>query len=94
MKPFQREHKGKEKLDVDMRCEIMRKKLCFNCRYPWVPDHKFMGKGQIHYIEVATDNHEKEHGSQAQDSESNNSEEEPLHEEENPPRIPPTLVGE
>jgi hypothetical protein len=41
-----------------------------------------MGKGQIHYIEVATDNDEEEQGSQAQDSESTSSEEEPLHEEE------------
>jgi hypothetical protein len=31
----------------------MRKKLCFNCRDPWVPGHRCMGKGEIHYIEVA-----------------------------------------
>jgi hypothetical protein len=31
----------------------MRKKLCFNCRDPWFPDHRCMGKGEIHYIEVA-----------------------------------------
>jgi hypothetical protein len=71
----------------------MRKKLCFNCREPWVPDHRCMGKGQIHYIEVATDNDEEEQGSQAQDNESTSSEEEPLHEEEQPPRRPPTSVG-
>jgi hypothetical protein len=32
MKPFQREWKGKEKLDDETRRELMRKKLCFNCR--------------------------------------------------------------
>jgi hypothetical protein len=33
----------------------MRKKIFFNCRNPWVPGHRCMGKGEIHYIEVATD---------------------------------------
>ena len=66
----------------------MRKKLCFNCRDPWVPDHRCMGKGQIHYIEVATNNDEEEKGSQAQDSDSTSSE------EEQPPRRPSALVGE
>jgi hypothetical protein len=35
-KPFQREWKGKEKLDDETRREIMRKKLFFNYRDPWV----------------------------------------------------------
>jgi hypothetical protein len=35
-KPFQREWKGKEKLDDETRRELMRKKLCFSCRDPWV----------------------------------------------------------
>ena len=60
-------------MDDYTRHEIMRKKLCFTCKDPWVPDHRCMGKGEIHYIEVATDNDEEEQGSQAQDSESNNS---------------------
>jgi hypothetical protein len=55
-KPFQREWKGKEKLDNETRRELMRKKICFSCRDPWVPGHRCMGKGEIHYIEVATDN--------------------------------------
>jgi hypothetical protein len=38
----------------------MRKKLFFSCRYPWVPGHKCMGKGEIHYIEVAEDNVDSE----------------------------------
>jgi hypothetical protein len=38
----------------------MRKKLCFNCRDLWVPGHRCLGKGQIHYIEVASDSEEEE----------------------------------
>jgi hypothetical protein len=38
----------------------MRKKLCFNCRDPWVLGHRCLGKGQIHYIEVASYNEEEE----------------------------------
>jgi hypothetical protein len=59
-KPFQREWKGKEKLDDETRRELMRKKLCFNCRDPWVPGHRCMGKGEIHYIEVAADSVDSE----------------------------------
>ena len=33
---FQREWKGKEKLDDETRRELMRKKLCFSWREPWV----------------------------------------------------------
>jgi hypothetical protein len=52
----------------------MRKKLCFNCRDPWVPGHRCMGKGEIHYI-VATDNvdseeEEKHSGSTSSEEES------------------------
>jgi hypothetical protein len=54
-KPFQREWKGKEKLDDETRRELMRKKLCFSCRDPWVPGHRCIGKGEIHYIEVPAD---------------------------------------
>jgi hypothetical protein len=92
-KPFQREWKGKEKLCDDTRHELMSKKLCFNCRDPCVLDHRCMGKRQIHYIKVATDSDAEEKGSQAHDSDSTSSEEEPLHEEEKPPRRPLTLVG-
>jgi hypothetical protein len=59
-KPFQREWKGKEKLDDETRRELMRKKLCFSCRDPWVPGHRCMGKGEIHYIEVAADSVDSE----------------------------------
>jgi hypothetical protein len=68
----------------------MRKKLCFNYRDPWVPGHMCMSKGEIHYIEVATDNvgsEEEEH-----DSGSTSSEEESAKVEEQPPHRPPTPV--
>jgi hypothetical protein len=47
-------------LDDETRRELMRKKLCFNCRDPWVPGHRCMGKGEIHYIEVAVDSVDSE----------------------------------
>jgi hypothetical protein len=72
-KPFQREWKGTEKLDDETRRELMRKKLCFSCRDPWVPGHRCMGKGEIHYIEVATDSMDNEE--EEEDSGSTSSEE-------------------
>jgi hypothetical protein len=66
----------------------MRKKLFFTYKDPWVPGHKCMGKGEIHYIEVATDSvdsDEEEH-----DSGSTSSREEPAQAEEQPPRRTPT----
>ena len=53
----------------------MRKKICFNYINPWVPSHKCMGKGEIHYIEVVVDSVDNEE--EEQDSESTSSEEEP-----------------
>jgi hypothetical protein len=47
-RPPKRDWKGKEKMDDETRHELMRKKLCFTCRDPWVPGHRCMGKGQIH----------------------------------------------
>jgi hypothetical protein len=69
----------------------MRKKLCFTCKDPWVPDHRCMGKGEIHYIEVAADSVESDEGEQ--DDGSTSSEEETSPMEEQPPLRPPTLVG-
>jgi hypothetical protein len=90
-KPFQREWKGKEKLDDETRRELMRKKLCFTCKDPWVPGHRCMGKGEIHYIEVAADSVDSEE--EEHDSGSTSSEEEPSQAEEQPPRRPPTPAG-
>jgi hypothetical protein len=78
-------------MDDETRRELMRKKLCFNCRDPWVPGHRCMGKGEIHYIEVATnivDSEEEE-----QDSGSTSLEEESTPAEEQPPRRPPIATG-
>jgi hypothetical protein len=60
-----REWKGKPKLYDDTRWELMRKKLCFSCRDPWVPGHRCMGKGQIHYIEVESGSEEEDEDIQA-----------------------------
>lgn len=35
--------------------ELRRRKLCFICRETWQPRHRCLGKGQIHYIEVVSD---------------------------------------
>jgi hypothetical protein len=52
----------------------MRKNLFFNCRDPWFLGHRCMGKGGIHYIEVAEDNVDSEE--EEQESGSTSSEEE------------------
>jgi hypothetical protein len=70
----------------------MRKKLCFNCKDPWVPRHRCMGKGEIHYIEVAADSVDSEE-EEEQDSGSTSSEEDSTQVEEHPPRRPPTSAG-
>jgi hypothetical protein len=70
----QREWKGKEKLDDEMRQELMSKNIFFNCRDPWVPGHRCMSKGDIHYIEVAIDSVGSEE--EEKDSVSTSSEEE------------------
>jgi hypothetical protein len=51
-----------------------------------------MGKGEIHYIEVAADTVDSEE-EEEQDSGSTSSEEEPSQVEEQPPRRPPTRAG-
>jgi hypothetical protein len=91
MKPFQREWKGKEKLDDETRQELIRKKLCFSCRDPWVPGHRCMGKGEIHYIEVTIDSMDIKE--EEKDSGSTSSEEELALAEEKPPRRPLTPTG-
>jgi hypothetical protein len=90
-KPFQRECKGKEKLDDETRQGIMRKNIFFSCRDPWVPGHRCMGKGEIHYIEVAIESRYSEE--EEQDNGSTSLEEESIPTEEKPPRRPSTSVG-
>jgi hypothetical protein len=81
-----KEWKGKPKLDDDTRRELMRKKLCFSCRDPWVPGHRCMGKGQIHYIEVESGSEEEEDDIQAPTD--SDSETETTHEPEQQPKKP------
>jgi hypothetical protein len=90
-KPFQREWKGKKKLDDETRRDLMRKKLCFNSKDPWAPGHRCMGKGEIHYIEVAADNVDSEE--EEKDNGSTSSKEESAPAEEQPPHRPLTLAG-
>ena len=52
---------AKKKVDEETRSELRRKKLCFTCREPWVPGHRCLGKGQVHYIEVASESDSDEH---------------------------------
>jgi hypothetical protein len=75
-KPFRREWKGNEKLDDETRREIMWNKLCFTCKDHWVSYHRCRGKGEIHYIEVATNNVDSEEEKE-EDNGSTISEEEP-----------------
>jgi hypothetical protein len=42
----------------------MRKKLCFTYKDPWVPGHRCMGKGEIHYIEVVVESVDRENKEQ------------------------------
>jgi hypothetical protein len=69
----------------------MRKKLFFSCRDPWVPSHRCMGKGEIHYIEVATESMDNEE--EEQDSGSTSLEEESTPTEEKLSHRPPTSIG-
>jgi hypothetical protein len=78
-KPFKIEWNGKETLDNDTRHGIMRKNLFFICKDLWVLGHRCMGKGEIHYIDIAIDNDEEEQNSQEHDSDSTSLEGDPLH---------------
>lgn len=58
------------KLDFETRNELKRKKLCFTCREPWTPDHRCLGKGKIHYVELLfEDEGEQQEGEDVEDSE-------------------------
>jgi hypothetical protein len=61
----------------------MRKELFFNCRDPWIPGHRCMGKGEIHYIEVVADSVDSE--GEEHESGSTSSEEELAQVEKKPP---------
>jgi hypothetical protein len=61
--------KGRGRADENTRRELRRKQLCFTCKEPWNPSHKCMGHGQVHYIEVTSDNEEEEEIGQIQNME-------------------------
>jgi hypothetical protein len=52
--------RGRGKVDENTRRELRRKQLCFTCKEPRNPSHKCMGRGQVHYIEVTSENEEEE----------------------------------
>jgi hypothetical protein len=47
-------------MDENTRRELRRKQICFTCKEPWNPSHKCMGQGQVHYIEVTSDDEEED----------------------------------
>jgi hypothetical protein len=52
--------RGHGRMDENAKRELRRKKIFFTCKEPWNPSHKFMGCGQVHYIEVTSNNEEEE----------------------------------
>jgi hypothetical protein len=61
--------RGRGRVDENTRRELRRKQLCFTFKEPWNPTHKCMGRGQVHYIEVTSDNEEEEEIGQIQNME-------------------------
>ena len=61
--------KGRGIIDDNTRRELRRKQLCFTCKEPWNPSHKCMGQGQVHYIEVTSDDEEEDEYGQIQNME-------------------------
>jgi hypothetical protein len=66
--------RGRGRMDDKTRRELRRKQLCFTCKEPWNPSHKCMGRGQVHYIEVTSDNEEEEYHGQLQNMEAETTE--------------------
>jgi transposase InsO family protein len=52
--------RGRDRMDENTRRDLRRKQLCYTCKEPWNPSHKCMGCGQVHYIEVTSDNEEED----------------------------------
>jgi hypothetical protein len=66
--------RGRGRIDDNTKRELRRKKLCFTCKEPWNLSHKCMGRGQVHYIEVTSDNEEEEKYGQIQSIEAETTE--------------------
>jgi hypothetical protein len=61
--------KGRGRVDENTRRDLRRKQLCFTCKELWNLAHKCRGRGQVHYIEVTSDNEEEEEIDQIQNIE-------------------------
>ena len=46
-------------LDIEIRRELRKKKLCFTCQDSWAPRHR-CAAGKAHYIEVFSDFEEED----------------------------------
>ncbi len=68
--PRDRPPPKKPSLDEATRQELRRKKLCFNCKGPWEPGHRCLGKGKIHYIEVVSDDEDEQEEMPTEDNQS------------------------
>lgn len=49
-------------MDDETKSELWRKKICYSCREPWIPEHRCLGKGQVHFIEVISDLYSDDNG--------------------------------
>jgi len=54
-------YKGKGRLDEATIRELRRKQIFYTCKEPWDTEHRCMGIGKIHYIEVLSDSEEEEY---------------------------------
>jgi hypothetical protein len=48
-------------MDEDTQRELRRKKIFFNFKDMLEPSHRCMGKGNVHYIEVVSDEEDDGH---------------------------------
>lgn len=43
------------RLDFETHNELKKKRLCFTYKEPWTPNHRCLGRGKIHYVEVLSE---------------------------------------
>lgn len=55
------------RLDDATRNDLRKKNLCFSCKKPWERGQRCLGKGRIHYIEVASDEDDSDGESKAEE---------------------------
>jgi hypothetical protein len=66
--------RGRGRMDENTRRELRRKQLCYTCKEPWNPSHNCMGHGQVHYIDLTSDNEEDEDFGHIQNKEADTAE--------------------